>query len=147
MLKFSIVIPAYNEERLLAECLRSLAELDYPRNKFEIILVNNNSTDRTREIAQSFIGVKTVDEPKQGYVHALSKGCREAKGEILVFTDADTMVQPDWLQQYEQAYLDSEVVCACGSARFRPMLLSSLLAELAILLTGFFTKTSIETEN
>src|SRR3989344_1484192 len=120
MLKFSIIIPAYNEEELLPTCLESLTRLDFDKNRFEIILVNNNSSDRTKEIALGFSGVKVLDELKQGNVFALIKGCRAAQGEILAFTDADTIAPRDWLKKYEQAYSNEKVVFAGGPGMFSP---------------------------
>ena len=139
-MKFSIIVPAYNEEKLLPKCLESLVNLDYDKNEFEIILVNNNSQDRTREIALSFSGVKAIDEPKQGNVFALIRGCREARGEILVFTDADTQAPKDWLKKFEKAYQDKKVVCAGGPGIFRPVVFAGAVAERAIRWGGVITK-------
>ena len=91
----SIVIPARNEETLLALCLKSLLEQDYVGD-YEIIVVDNASTDRTREIAASF-GAKVVCEPSIGTGPARQRGLLEARGEIVAFTDADTIVPQRWL--------------------------------------------------
>ena len=70
-MKLSVVIPAYNEEALIGDCLRSiLAESEGKNYNIEIIAVNNASTDKTREIIASFPGVKLVDEPDKGLVKA-----------------------------------------------------------------------------
>ena len=90
----SVIVPARNEEACLGECLRSLQEqtgIDY-----EIIVVNDNSTDRTKEIARSYGGVKVIDAPPlppgwTGKSHAAHCGAQAAKGEWLLFTDADTI--------------------------------------------------------
>ncbi len=139
-MKFSIIIPAYNEEKLLPKCLESLVGLDYDKRDFEIILVNNNSQDKTKEISLSFPGVKVFDEPKQGNVFALIKGCREARGEILAFTDADTQVPRDWLKKFEKAYQDKKVVCVGGPGIFRPVVFAGVVAEWAIRWGGVITK-------
>ncbi len=91
----SIVVPARNEEKLLARCLKSLLEQDYTGN-YEIIVVDNDSTDRTREIALS-LGAKVVYEKNIGTGSARQCGLLEAKGEIVAFTDADTIVPEHWL--------------------------------------------------
>lgn len=93
----SVVIPAYNEERLLPASLLALQEQDYD-GPYEVIVVNNASTDRTAEIAQ-VMGARVVDEPRKGYVHALQAGFAAAQGEIVACTDADTRVPPDWLSR------------------------------------------------
>lgn len=83
----SIVVPARNEEKLLAQCLKSLLEQDYVGD-YEIIVVDNASTDRTAEIASGF-GVKVVYEANVGTGPARQCGLLEARGEIIAFTDAD----------------------------------------------------------
>ncbi|MGZ4787229.1 MAG: glycosyltransferase [Terriglobales bacterium] len=90
----SVIVPARNEEACLADCLRSLQEqtgIDY-----EIIVVNDNSTDRTAKIARSFGGVKVIDAPPlpPGWVgknHAVHIGAQAARGRWLLLTDADTI--------------------------------------------------------
>ncbi len=90
----SVIVPARNEEACLGDCLRSLQEqngIDY-----EIIVVNDNSTDRTREIASSYGGLRVIDAPPlpAGWVgknHAVHIGAQAAQGRWLLFTDADTI--------------------------------------------------------
>ena len=91
----SIVVPARNEEKLLGRCLSSLKEQDYAGN-YEVIVVDNASTDRTREVASSF-GVKVVSEANIGTGSARQRGLLQCEGEIVAFTDADTMVPRQWL--------------------------------------------------
>jgi glycosyltransferase involved in cell wall biosynthesis len=92
--KVSIIVPARNEEASLAACLESLvAQQGVP---FEILVVDDHSTDRTREIAASFPGVCVIEAGPlpggwTGKNNAVSTGAREAKGEWLLFTDADTV--------------------------------------------------------
>ncbi len=114
----SVVIPAYNEEKYLPECLDTLNNQLYPRDKFEVIVVDNNSKDNTAKIAREK-GFKVHTETKQGYVHALNSGLKEAKGEIIAVTDADTEVAPDWLAEIAQGFADPRVVGATGSVRVK----------------------------
>jgi glycosyltransferase involved in cell wall biosynthesis len=93
----SVIVPARNEEACLGACLESLAA--QTGVSFEIIAVNDASTDRTREIAQSFPLVRVVDAdaPPSGWTgknNAMAAGAREARGEWLLFTDADTVHLP-----------------------------------------------------
>ena len=98
----SVIIPARNEEASLGSCLESLvsqAAID-----FEIIVVDDHSTDRTREIAESFPKVRVIeaDPPPPGWTgknNAVTTGAREARGEWLLFTDADTVHTPGSLGQ------------------------------------------------
>jgi len=136
---FSVIIPAYNEEKTIAATLRSIIRQNFPPNQYEVILVNNNSTDRTKEIAQKF-PIKIVDEKRQGYVHALRKGCQEAKGKILVFTDADTIVPANWLKKYQEAYRNPRVVCAGGGGKLEPKVFISPIIEKSLFLVGITLK-------
>jgi len=99
----SVVVPAYNEEKNIGQCLTALKNQDYPSKNYEIIVVDNNSTDKTAQIANE-MGVRVVPEEKQGYVFALRKGCSQAKGEIITITDADALVPKDWLKKIYQAF-------------------------------------------
>lgn len=93
----SVVVPVYNEEYVLADCLNALREQDYD-GPYEIIVVNNACTDRSPQIARA-MGCRVVDEPHKGYVHALRAGFAAARGEIIACTDADTIVPPDWVSR------------------------------------------------
>ena len=91
----SVVIPAYNEEQLLSKCLKSLTNQDF-HLPFEIIVVDNNSRDKSNAIAQSF-GVKVIKETNQGVVWARQKGLLQAQGEIIAQADADCYYPSNWL--------------------------------------------------
>lgn len=108
----SVVIPAYNEEDSLAGCLKALQRQDY-EGAFEIIIVNNASTDRTPAIARA-MGAQVVDEPRKGYVHAVRAGFAAAKGEIIASTDADTIVPAGWLSKIVQSLQAGPEVVATG---------------------------------
>lgn len=108
----SIVIPARNEEEHLRACLESVRALDYPGSRYEVIVVDNGSTDETVSIARSF-GVKVLERPgiKVGAVR--NAGCRAAVGEILAFTDADCILPQGWLEA-ARAHLEKATVGAVG---------------------------------
>jgi glycosyltransferase involved in cell wall biosynthesis len=113
----SVVIPAFNEERYLPFCLKSLQKQTYPKDKYEIILADNNCTDRTAAIAKEH-GAKVIKEKRQGHVFALGAGIKAATGEIIAATDADTIVNPNWLELIENAFRDKEVVAITGAAYY-----------------------------
>lgn len=93
--KISIVIPAYNEAEFLPRCLKSLNnQVDAPA--YEVIVVDNNSTDSTSKIAKK-LGAKVIIEKERGVVAARQAGLKIAKGEIIVSTDSDSFFRPDWL--------------------------------------------------
>ncbi len=98
-LRFSVVIPAFNEEFYLSDCLASLAAQDFA-GRVEIIVVDNNSTDRTATIAAA-AGALVVFEAERGVCHARQRGTDTARGEIIVSADADTIYPPDWLSKID----------------------------------------------
>jgi glycosyltransferase involved in cell wall biosynthesis len=101
----SFVVPAYNEEALIASCLHAiLAETSRVRCGAEIIVVDNNSTDCTRPIVSAIPGVAIVDEPQRGLVQARRAGCLAARGQLIANIDADTMIPPGWLDTVLSAF-------------------------------------------
>jgi glycosyltransferase involved in cell wall biosynthesis len=110
-MKVSIVIPAYNEEKYIAETLRAVTALDYP--DFEVIVVDNASTDKTAEIAKRF-PVKVVREEKKGILHARERGRREATGEIIANIDADCLPTKDWLKNAVKHFQNKKIVAVSG---------------------------------
>jgi glycosyltransferase involved in cell wall biosynthesis len=117
-LRFSVVVPAFNEEDFLAETLRSLRHQDYA-GAYEIIVVDNNSSDATAEIARSF-GVHLVREPVPGVCRARHRGLAEAGGEIVVSVDADTVYPADWLSRIDRSFRSRpDVVGVGGPCRYR----------------------------
>ncbi len=114
----SIVIPAFNEEKYLSESLESLKKQTYPSDNFEVIVVDNNSTDKTSEVAESF-GVRVVPCLTPGVSIARDTGSRAAKGEIIVGTDADTIVSENWLEKIAEHFQkDSELIGLTGGTYF-----------------------------
>lgn len=113
----SVVIPAYNEETYLPACLEALNKQTYPKDKFEIIVVDNNSIDKTPLIAKK-AGATVIIEKSQGHVFALNAGMKKARGEIIASTDADTKVNKDWLSIIEKVFRDEDVVAVTGPASY-----------------------------
>lgn len=112
-MKISLIIPAYNEEKYLEECLKKA--LINSEEIFEIIVVNNASTDQTSEIAKSFSNVKVVEAPEKGLTKARQKGLTEAEGEIIAYNDADTKMPTGWVQKVNKYFAeDPNVVCVSG---------------------------------
>lgn len=115
-MKLSVIIPAYNEERFLARTLQSLREQDF-KDTFETIVVDNNSSDKTKEIARAF-GARVVEETNLGPASACDRGFRAAKGEILARTDADTILPPDWLSTICQTFGKNPKLIAIGGPAY-----------------------------
>ncbi|PHR27524.1 MAG: glycosyl transferase [Desulfotalea sp.] len=119
MFDFSVIIPAKNEGKYLDQCLKSLIEQDFPKERYEIIVVDNGSDDDTVSIAHSR-GVKVVSLPEAQTISAVrNSGVLEASGDVLVFLDADCTVASDWLLRAE-LYLDRDDVACFGSSPVIP---------------------------
>lgn len=119
-----MVIPAYNEADSIEECLQSLVRQTRPAD--EIIVVDNNSTDTTAKIAARY--ARVVREPKQGIAPTRTRGFDEAKSDIIVRIDADTVAAETWLEVYEAAFsADSQLIAAGGRPLSRIALRRSIL--------------------
>jgi len=115
-IKLSIVIPAYNEEARIGGCLNSiLAEMNGKNYDMEIVVVNNASTDKTKEIIASFPQVKLVDEPNKGLVKARRAGFLASRGDLVANIDADTRMTPGWLDKvFEEFSKNKKLVALSG---------------------------------
>lgn len=110
-MRFSIVIPAYNEEDYLPHCLKALQRQTI--NEFEIIVVNDDSTDRTEAVATE-LGATVISIDNSGGKIGLVRhyGCKAAKGDIICNLDADCEPEPDWLEQIHRAFTYNTVLVA-----------------------------------
>ena len=115
-MKLAFVIPAYNEEALIGKCVESvLAEVKRSGRDVDVVVVNNNSTDRTAEIAASYPGVRVVDETQKGIVSARDGGFKATTAELVANIDADTMVPAGWLDVvFDEFEKDDRLVCLSG---------------------------------
>lgn len=118
MINISVIVPFYNSERYIAGCIEGLLSQRYPMECYEIIMVNNNSTDNSAKIIERYPHVKIVSEQKQGAYSARNRGVKEAKGEIIAFTDPDCVPSNDWLKEIESAMVHSDIGIVVGSHRF-----------------------------
>jgi len=112
----TVVVPVRNRELTIQPLLESLQKLDYDRNKVEVIVVDGNSTDKTREIVKKY-PVKLVVEKRKGLNLARNTGIKCAKGEIVAFTDSDCRVPPNWITKIVENFKDPRVSCVGGSAK------------------------------
>lgn len=110
--KVSIVIPVYNEEKVIKACLLSITHQS--KKPFEVLIVNNNSTDRTIEIARQFPFVTVLHEQTQGIIPARTKGCDEATGDIIARIDADTILSKRWIENVANHFKKDPKLVALG---------------------------------
>lgn len=113
MKRISVIIAAYNEEQNLPKCLTAIVSQDFPKDQYEIIVVDNNSIDKTAEIARSF-GTRVLIEEKQGNTFAVKKGMDNADAQIIAMVDADTIVDKNWLSEISKVFEDENIVGLTG---------------------------------
>jgi cellulose synthase/poly-beta-1,6-N-acetylglucosamine synthase-like glycosyltransferase len=117
----TLAISAFNEEAVIGRKLENSLALDYPKDRYEVLVVSDGSTDRTDEIVNGFRpqGVKLVRLLKrQGKTPGLNAAVAEARGDIVVFSDANIYYQPDALKNLVRNFADPEVGCVVGDSRY-----------------------------
>lgn len=150
-MRFSVVICTYNRDKYLSDTLVSIAQQTYPKDDYEIVLVNNNSTDTTEEVCNKFskeypfVSFRYFVEMNQGISYARNRGIDEAKGEYIVFIDDDETIDDVYLdrlsnnlKQYPQAELIGTPVQPVYEAE-KPKWLSHFTMRL---ITGYYNKGS-----
>ncbi len=117
----SVVVPAYNEEKYIGECLEALTNQDEKPD--EIIVVDNKCTDHTVSIAQQY-PVKIIREEKQGMIFARNAGFNYAKSDIIARCDADVIVPKDWIKKINNNFLNKNIDALTGPAYFYDLFLA-----------------------
>ncbi|MBO9998438.1 MAG: glycosyltransferase [Cyanobacteria bacterium SID2] len=99
-LSVSVVIPVYNDAERLQKCLRALEQQTYPRDRIEVIVVDNNSDDpqKTEQVVKAFENVRLVCEPTPGSYAARNRGIAQVRHEVVAFTDSDCIPAPNWIE-------------------------------------------------
>ncbi len=114
----SVIVPAYNEAKVLPDCLAALHEQTVSRETYEVILVDDGSTDQTAAVGEEW-GVRVIRQAQQGPAAARNSGAQAACGELLLFTDADCAPAPDWIAEMVKPFDDPAVVGVKGAYRTR----------------------------
>ena len=125
----SVIVPMYNAERTLVACLDGLAAQDHPRADYEVLLVDNGSTDSSAAIARRYPGITLLSEPRPGAYAARNLGLRQARGELIAFTDPDCVPEPSWIREIAAALDEAGIELVCG--RRLPARRSPVLASIA----------------
>jgi cellulose synthase/poly-beta-1,6-N-acetylglucosamine synthase-like glycosyltransferase len=110
----SVIVPVYNGERTIKACIQSLLAQDYPASSLEIIIVDNNSNDRTCDLVQKYPVKLVVENGVQSSYAARNTGIRQARGEIVAFTDADCIADPHWLAELVKPIGDPRIGAVGG---------------------------------
>jgi O-antigen biosynthesis protein len=127
--RVSVAVCAYNAERTMEACLASLECLNYP--DYEVIVVNDGSTDGTLAIAEGFAYCRIISQQNKGLGVARNVGAEAATGEIVAYTDSDCVADPDWLT-YLVAKMETAALVACGGPNFPPPEESLVPAAVAV---------------
>lgn len=114
-MKISVVIPALNEERVIGKCIKAVKNQTLPKEEYEIIVVDNNSKDKTAEIARNLGATVVSYTQKQGFSAAKQFGTKKAKGEIIAYTDADSIPDKHWLERIKKLMQNKNLVCVGGT--------------------------------
>ena len=117
----SLVIAAYNEEAVIRERLDNALAVDYPRDRLQVLVAADGCTDATASIVENYAdrGVELLQLPRQGKIHALDAAVRHATGEILIFSDANTICEPRALRALVRNFADPEVGGVAGHTGYR----------------------------
>ncbi len=113
----TVVVPVHNEEGIIAEKLRNCVAVDYPKEKLQILVASDGSTDGTNGVVRSFAsdGVTLVDlRERGGKTRAINRSMEVAKGDVVVFTDANAFLRPGTVRNLVRNFADPEVGCVCG---------------------------------
>ena len=123
--RVSLVIPVYNEADRIHECLVAIAQQQV--KPYEVLVVDNNSTDGTAAIAGAFPFVTVLQEPRQGVVFARDRGFNAASGEIIARIDGDTIIAPNWIATVSQLFQDESLDAVTGTVAYRDIAAASVV--------------------
>jgi glycosyltransferase involved in cell wall biosynthesis len=113
--QISVIVPAYNAERTIGQCLRSLERQTVPRERYEVIVVDDGSNDGTAAEVAAFPGVQLVTQPNAGPAAARNLGVQHARGDLVLFTDADCVPAEAWIERITAPFDDPEIVGTKGT--------------------------------
>ncbi len=122
-MRISFVVPAYNEEAYLPACLESILDQtrSLPDGTCEIIVVNNASSDRTREVALRYRSVTVVDEPRKGLTFARQAGFAASSGSLIANVDSDSRLTPGWVAKVLSTFAQAEIAHSANPEAHRPL--------------------------
>jgi glycosyltransferase involved in cell wall biosynthesis len=114
----SVVVPFFNSERHIAACIESLLAPEGFDAPFEIIFINNGSTDSSPSIVSRYSQLSVLEESKPGAYAARNTGIRQARAPLIAFTDADCVVDKTWLRSIEEGMRDPEIAILLGQCLY-----------------------------
>ncbi len=127
----SVIVPAFNAEKTIRQCVKAL-EAQIFSKEFEIIVVDDGSSDKTSEIAKSFSKVRLLQQKNAGPALARNNGAKKARGEIIIFTDSDCEPKKNWLEEMLKPFSNKGVAGVQGTYKCRQKELVARLIQLEI---------------
>jgi glycosyltransferase involved in cell wall biosynthesis len=128
MLLYSIIIPAYNASGTLGRCLEALLKQSVLKDSYEVIVIDDGSTDGTSQVVKSF-PVRSLRQENRGPAAARNHGAREAQGRIILFTDADCVPEETWIEEMVKPFSDPSVTAVKGAYRTRQCSFTARFAQ------------------
>lgn len=110
----SVIVPVYNTAAYLERVIGALEAQDFPKDGYELIFVDNGSCDGSADILQRHPKIRVLQEPERGSYAARNQGVKQARGEILAFSDSDCYPAPNWLEAIDKAFRDSDAQVLLG---------------------------------
>jgi glycosyltransferase involved in cell wall biosynthesis len=128
VVKYSVIVPAYNAGKTIGDCLGALTSQSMDATDYEVIVVDDGSKDGTAEVVNTF-PVRYLHQPNKGPATARNHGAREARGEIILFTDSDCVPSADWIAEMTKPFGDPDVVAVKGAYRTNQRSLTARFAQ------------------
>lgn len=128
MILYSVIVPAYNASGTIERCLNALENHSIPKEVYEVIVIDDGSTDRTSDIVKQF-PFKYFWQENQGPAAARNKGTQEARGEIILFTDADCIPQHNWIEKMVKPFNDPHIMAVKGAYKTHQKALTARFAQ------------------
>jgi len=127
-IRFSVIIPAYNAEETLSDCLEALDHQSVSKEDYEVIVVDDGSTDGTSEIAKGF-NVKYISQTNHGPAAARNRGAQAARGDIILFTDSDCVPDRNWIREMISPFNNFGVTGVKGTYKTKQRELAARFAQ------------------
>lgn len=128
MIKYSVIVPAYNSAGTIEHCLKALTQQSMNMELCEVIVVDDGSTDRTGDIIKKF-PVKYLRQPNLGPAAARNHGAAKASGEVLLFTDSDCVPDYRWVEEMTRPFADRDIAAVKGAYRTAQKALTARFAQ------------------
>lgn len=125
----SVIVPAYNAQKTVGRCIEALLSQNYPRENYEVIVIDDGSADETASVVKTF-PVKYLYQKNQGPAAARNIGAKKAQGDIILFTDSDCVPSGDWITEMTKPFGDAKVVAVKGAYKTHQTSMTARFAQL-----------------